>query len=44
MLSSDYPDGWPGFLKSVQDLLAGPTVEQVRTGLLALKEVVGVYQ
>lgn len=44
MLSNDYPEKWPGYMNSVQELLSAPTAEGVRIGLLALKEVVGVYQ
>ncbi|RUS23108.1 armadillo-type protein [Endogone sp. FLAS-F59071] len=44
ILSNDFPDLWPEFLSQVQAALQSNDVRLVYVGLLALREVVKVYQ
>ncbi|KAI9492090.1 armadillo-type protein [Zychaea mexicana] len=44
ILSNDFPDQWPNFVNDVQSFLASTDVKMVYVALLALREVVKVYQ
>ncbi|RUP50513.1 armadillo-type protein, partial [Jimgerdemannia flammicorona] len=44
ILNNDFPDQWPDFLSQVQTALQSNDVRLIYVGLLALREVVKVYQ
>ncbi|KAI8376325.1 armadillo-type protein [Radiomyces spectabilis] len=44
ILSNDFPDQWPNFVKELETFLTSSDVRLVYVGLLALREVVKVYQ
>ncbi|SAM05668.1 hypothetical protein [Absidia glauca] len=44
ILDSDFPDRWPNFVNEVQSFLSSNDARLVSVGLLALREVVKVYQ
>jgi hypothetical protein len=44
ILTNDFPDNWPNFVSELERLLTSSDVRLVYVGLLALREVVKVYQ
>lgn len=44
ILTNDFPDNWPNFVSELERLLTSTDVRLVYVGLLALREVVKVYQ
>ncbi|CAO0791888.1 unnamed protein product [Mucor circinelloides] len=44
ILTNDFPDNWPNFVSELERLLTSTDVRLVYVGLLALREVVRVYQ
>ncbi|KAI8976466.1 armadillo-type protein [Pilobolus umbonatus] len=44
ILTNDFPDNWPNFVSELERLLTASDVRLVYVGLLALREVVKVYQ
>jgi hypothetical protein len=44
ILDSDFPDRWPNFVNEMQSFLSSNDARLVSVGLLALREVVKVYQ
>ncbi|KAG2225799.1 hypothetical protein INT45_007043 [Circinella minor] len=44
ILSNDFPDQWPDFVNEIQNFLSSTDVKMVYTALLALRELVKVYQ
>ncbi|KAF1802362.1 armadillo-type protein [Mucor lusitanicus] len=44
ILSSDFPDQWPDFINELEAFLTSDDIRAVHVGLVALREVVKVYQ
>ncbi|KAI8097286.1 armadillo-type protein [Halteromyces radiatus] len=44
ILDNDFPDQWPNFVNEVQSFLSSNDARLISVGLLALREVVKVYQ
>ncbi|CAO3651162.1 unnamed protein product [Cunninghamella echinulata] len=44
ILDNDFPEQWPNFVNEVQSFLSSNDVRLISVGLLALREVVKVYQ
>ncbi|KAI7906287.1 armadillo-type protein [Cokeromyces recurvatus] len=44
ILTNDFPDNWPNFISELERLLTSTDVRLIYVGLLALREVVRVYQ
>ncbi|KAI9486221.1 MAG: armadillo-type protein [Benjaminiella poitrasii] len=44
ILTNDFPDNWPNFISELERLLTSTDVRLIYVGLLALREVVKVYQ
>ncbi|KAI9256941.1 putative nonsense-mediated mRNA decay protein [Sporodiniella umbellata] len=44
ILTSDFPDKWPNFVNEVEKFLTSADVRLIYVGLLALREVVKIYQ
>ena len=44
ILTNDFPDNWPNFVSELERLLTSSDFRLVYVGLLALREVVKVYQ
>jgi hypothetical protein len=43
-LTSDFPDQWPALVHQLQSALTSLNMETVYVGLLALRELIKIYQ
>lgn len=44
ILNSDFPEQWPDFINELETFLTSDDIRAVHVGLVALREVVKVYQ